>query len=98
MERNEDTSMIKAVLLDSITLVNYCNDKNISIEKLKQANMIKLPKMYAFTRPSNFKLPKDAIGLEYDIETQPRPLLGIDILEDGKLNIVETEYTYELKI
>lgn len=79
-------------------MVNYCNDKNISIEKLKQANVIKLPKMYAFTRPSKFNLPKDAIGLEHDIETQPRPLLGVDILENGKLSIVETEYTYELKL
>lgn len=96
MQRNEE-GMLRALLLNCKPLLNYCQTNNLDIEKLKKADLIKLPHTYAFTRPSEFKLPEGAIGLNYDIETQPRPLLGVEVLEDGTISIVPTEYTNELK-
>lgn len=90
------SEMIKAILLNCNVVLDYCRESNLDIQKLRNADVIDLPDMFAFTRPSDFKLPKGAIGLEYDIATQPKPLLGVDIARDGSLSIITTEYTKEL--
>lgn len=91
-----NSEMIKAILLNCDVVISYCKSNNIDMQKLRNFEVISLPDMFVFVRPSDFKLPKGSIGLEYDIATQPKPLLGIDVADDGSLSIVTTEYTKEL--
>lgn len=69
---------------------SYCIENNLSVEKLQEQRFILSCNECAFAQPSDVK----PNGLINDGNTMPKVTLIIK-LEDGKLEIIETEYTKE---
>jgi len=66
----------------------YCEQHNLSIDKLKRQLFNIIYSSAIFAQPSDV-IPD---GLLNDLETQPKPTLIIK-LDNNRLNVIETEHT-----
>ena len=70
------------------TVEKYCDDHNLSVEKLGKLIFDVSDNVAMFMAPSEVK----PNGLLNDLTSQPRPVLEIEAI-DGKLLIRQTEHT-----
>lgn len=87
-QRKMEKELQKALAIAFVT--PFCLENNLSLKKLQSQKFVLSCNECAFAQPSDIK----SNGLSNDMETLPKVTLIIR-MEDGKLEIEETEYTKE---